>query len=55
MTRWRALLTNLGGHCIETLVDAFDAAQDDVPTLFIAYTVKGFGLPLRATRTITPA
>ena len=28
-----------------TLVEAFDAAQDDVPTLFIAWTVKGFGLP----------
>ncbi|MGV3768929.1 MAG: transketolase [Sphingobium phenoxybenzoativorans] len=39
------LMTNLGGHCAETLIQAFDAAQDDVPTLFIAYTVKGFGLP----------
>lgn len=40
------LMTNLGGHCVETLVEAFDAAQDERPTLFIAYTVKGFGLPL---------
>ena len=40
------LMTNLGGHCVETLVDAFDAARDEVPTLFIAYTVKGHGLPL---------
>ncbi|NML87476.1 transketolase [Sphingobium sp. TB-6] len=40
------LMTNLGGHCIETLIDAFDGAQDDRPTLFIAYTVKGHGLPL---------
>ncbi|MFM9977116.1 MAG: transketolase [Sphingomonadaceae bacterium] len=40
-----ALMTNLGGHCIETLVDAFAAADDDVPTMFIAYTVKGYGLP----------
>ena len=38
-------MTDLGGHCMETLVEAFDAAQDDVPTLFIAWTVKGFGLP----------
>ena len=30
---------------METLVEAFDAAQDDVPTLFVAWTVKGFGLP----------
>jgi pyruvate dehydrogenase E1 component len=40
------LMTNLGGHCVETLVDAFDNANDDRPTLFIAYTVKGYGLPL---------
>ncbi len=40
-----ALMTDLGGHCMETLVDAFDAAKDDVPTLFVAWTVKGFGLP----------
>ena len=40
-----ALMSDLGGHCMETLVEAFDAAQDDIPTLFIAWTVKGFGLP----------
>ncbi|HET7575017.1 MAG TPA: transketolase [Sphingomicrobium sp.] len=39
------LFTDLGGHCMETLVEAFDAADDDVPTLFIAWTIKGFGLP----------
>jgi pyruvate dehydrogenase E1 component len=41
------LMIGLGGHCMETLTEAFDAAQDDTPTLFIAYTVKGFGLPLQ--------
>ncbi len=40
-----ALMTNLGGHCPATLVQAFDAARDDRPTLFIAYTIKGYGLP----------
>jgi pyruvate dehydrogenase E1 component len=40
------VMTNLGGHCMETLIDTFDACQDDRPTLFIAYTVKGHGLPL---------
>jgi pyruvate dehydrogenase E1 component len=40
-----ALFTDLGGHCMETLVEGFDAANDDVPTLFIAWTIKGFGLP----------
>ncbi|HEX5237649.1 MAG TPA: transketolase [Sphingomicrobium sp.] len=40
-----SLFTDLGGHCMETLIEAFDAAQDDVPTLFVAWTIKGFGLP----------
>jgi pyruvate dehydrogenase E1 component len=40
-----ALFSDLGGHCLETLIEAFDAAKDDVPTLFIAWTIKGFGLP----------
>ena len=40
-----ALFSDLGGHCMESLVEAFDGAQDDVPTLFIAWTIKGFGLP----------
>lgn len=39
------LMTNLGGHCAESLVEAFANAQDERPTLFIAYTIKGFGLP----------
>lgn len=39
------LMTDLGGHCVETLLEAFAAARDDVPTLFIAYTIKGRGLP----------
>ena len=41
-----ALMTNLGGHCIASLMEAFDGANDERPTLFIAYTVKGYGLPL---------
>jgi pyruvate dehydrogenase E1 component len=40
-----ALMTNLGGHCVQTLTEAFAACDDDVPTLFIAYTIKGYGLP----------
>ena len=41
------LMTNLGGHCPGTLVEAFErAGGDDVPTMFIAYTIKGYGLPL---------
>jgi len=39
------LMTNLGGHCAETLAEAFADAQDERPTLFIAYTIKGYGLP----------
>ncbi len=38
---------NLGGHDLPSLVDAFEAArQHDRPVCFIAYTIKGFGLPL---------
>ena len=41
------LMTNLGGHDIETIIEhlrAADAAGDQ-PTCFIAYTIKGMGLP----------
>src|SRR3546814_6792228 len=40
-----ALMTTHGSHCLETLTDAFASAAGDVPTMFIAYTIKGFGLP----------
>ncbi|MCS6779897.1 MAG: transketolase [Geminicoccaceae bacterium] len=42
-----ALMTNLGGHDVEAVLEAFDAAAaDDRPRCFIAYTVKGYGLPM---------
>ena len=42
-----ALMTNLGGHDIEMVLDALRAAaaEGDRPTCFIAYTIKGMGLP----------
>ncbi|WP_137124396.1 1-deoxy-D-xylulose-5-phosphate synthase N-terminal domain-containing protein [Roseomonas sp. HF4] len=42
-----ALMMNLGGHDIETLIEAFRTqdAEGDQPTCFIAYTIKGMGLP----------
>jgi pyruvate dehydrogenase E1 component len=42
-----ALMTNLGGHDIETILAALSAAEadGDRPTCFIAYTIKGMGLP----------
>ncbi|MBR0654758.1 transketolase [Plastoroseomonas arctica] len=42
-----ALMTNLGGHDIETMSEAFRTqdAEGDQPTCFIAYTIKGMGLP----------
>jgi pyruvate dehydrogenase E1 component len=42
-----ALMTNLGGHDIETVIEELRAADlaGDQPTCFIAYTVKGMGLP----------
>ncbi|MER8709805.1 transketolase [Mesorhizobium sp. M1088] len=42
-----ALMTNLGGHDLPCLIEAFGTARgNDRPTCFIAYTIKGFGLPL---------
>ncbi|MEO0412552.1 MAG: transketolase [Pseudomonadota bacterium] len=42
-----ALMCNLGGHDMPSLLDAFEkAGQNDTPTLFVCYTVKGMGLPL---------
>jgi pyruvate dehydrogenase E1 component len=41
------LMTNLGGHDMESVIEAFDrAAASDVPHCFVAYTIKGFNLPL---------
>ena len=40
-------MTNLGGHDLPSLLEAFEAARThDRPVCFIAYTIKGFGLPL---------
>ena len=42
------LMTNLAGHDIPTLLEVFEKAEaDDRPKCFIAYTIKGFGLPLQ--------
>jgi pyruvate dehydrogenase E1 component len=41
-----ALMTNLAGHDLGTLTEAFgQAAISDQPTCFLAYTIKGMGLP----------
>ena len=41
------LMGNLGGHDLRMLLDAFEAARGhDRPVCFIAYTIKGHGLPL---------
>ncbi len=40
------LMGNLGGHDLQSLLEAFESIDHDRPTVFIAYTIKGFGLPL---------
>jgi len=40
-----ALMNNLGGHDLPTLLDAFAQATHDRPVCFICYTIKGYGLP----------
>lgn len=42
------LMTNLGGHDLPSILDAFHGVADDRPTCFIAYTIKGYGLPFAA-------
>jgi pyruvate dehydrogenase E1 component len=41
------LMTNLGGHDMETIVETFQAAPTGAPVCFIAYTIKGLGLPFQ--------
>lgn len=41
-----AMMENLGGHCLASLCEAFDAATGPQPTVFLAYTIKGWGTPL---------
>jgi pyruvate dehydrogenase E1 component len=41
-----ALMCNLGGHDIASILEAFEAVDHDRPVCFLCYTVKGFGLPL---------
>ena len=41
-----SLVRNLGGHDLEALRTAFAQIDDSRPTVIIAYTVKGRGLPI---------
>jgi pyruvate dehydrogenase E1 component len=45
-TTLAAAIRNLGGHDLAALDDAYDAIDDDRPTLILAYTIKGYGLPV---------
>jgi pyruvate dehydrogenase E1 component len=40
------LMNNLGGHDLPAIVEALDRIDHDRPVCFIAYTVKGYGLPM---------
>jgi pyruvate dehydrogenase E1 component len=39
------LMGNLGGHDLAAIIKAFDGIDHDRPVCFIAYTIKGSGLP----------
>jgi pyruvate dehydrogenase E1 component len=39
------LMNNLGGHDLDAIIEAFDGIDHDRPVCFIAYTIKGMGLP----------
>ncbi|MCZ8381134.1 pyruvate dehydrogenase [Mycobacterium sp. CPCC 205372] len=40
-----AAIRNLGGHDLDALREAFAQIDDTRPTIIIAYTIKGYGLP----------
>lgn len=40
-----AAVRNLGGHDLAALNNAFEQIDDTRPTVIIAYTIKGYGLP----------
>lgn len=40
------LMSNLGGHDLPALFEAFKSIDHDRPVCFICYTIKGFGLPM---------
>ena len=42
-----ALMSNLGGHDMASMLEAFGAIDHDRPVCFIAYTIKGVGLPFQ--------
>ncbi|MEM8975919.1 MAG: transketolase, partial [Pseudomonadota bacterium] len=39
------VMTNLGGHDLEAILEHFESVPENKPVCFIAYTIKGFGLP----------
>jgi pyruvate dehydrogenase E1 component len=39
------LMTNLAGHDLPSLIEAFGKVDHERPICFICYTIKGFGLP----------
>ena len=39
------LMTNLAGHDLPSLLEAFSRTDHEEPVCFICYTIKGFGLP----------
>ncbi|QCO55483.1 transketolase [Pseudorhodobacter turbinis] len=40
------LMENLGGNCVQTMAETFDAIDHDRPVCFLAYTIKGWGTPI---------
>ncbi|MBV9533206.1 MAG: transketolase, partial [Bradyrhizobium sp.] len=42
-----ALMSNLGGHDMASMIEAFETIDHDRPVCFIAYTIKGIGLPFQ--------
>src|SRR5258707_6659650 len=41
------VMSNLGGHDMASMCEAFESIDHDRPVCFIAYTIKGVGLPFQ--------
>jgi len=41
-----SLMTNLAGHDMTSILEAFNSVEGDTPCCFVAYTIKGYGTPL---------
>src|SRR6202048_3124423 len=45
--KFQSMFRNFGGNDMATMIEAFESIDHDRPVCFIAYTIKGIGLPFQ--------